>query len=115
MDPFQFASHPWFFEESCADAKCQPGLERRFRIELPERLRTSPAAGSCRLAAIRHTSLSLDIPWAAARHLLHALGRNAGRVRRNGQLTAAEPCRTEVADDLKCVLHEINVLRHLKP
>src|SRR4029077_19112333 len=40
-------------------------------------------------------------------NLLHPLGRNAGRVRQNGQLITAERCRTENIDDLKCVLHEI--------
>ena len=72
------------------------------------------ARAASRLAAIRLASLMADIPWAAARHLLHALGRNAGRVRPNGLLITAERSRTEDADNLKCVPHEINVLRHLK-
>src|SRR5215468_228922 len=42
-------------------------------------------------------------------NLLHALGRNAGRVRQNRQLIAAERCRTENIDDVKCVLHRINL------
>src|SRR5205814_7095144 len=44
-----------------------------------------------------------------ASNLLHALGRNAGRVRQNRQLITAERCRTENIDDLKCVLHEITL------
>src|ERR1700730_3264982 len=41
-------------------------------------------------------------------NLLHALGRNAGRVRQNRELITAERCRTENVDDVKCVLNEIN-------
>ncbi len=37
------------------------------------------------------------------RVLLHALRRNAGRVRQNRELIAAERCRTENIDDVKCV------------
>src|ERR1700720_315110 len=44
-----------------------------------------------------------------AGNLLHALGRNAGRLRQNRQLIAAERCRTENIDDVKCVLHEITL------
>src|SRR5437773_10235122 len=44
-----------------------------------------------------------------ASNLLHALGRNAGRVRQNRQLITAERCRTENIDDLKCVLHAITL------
>src|SRR5437870_3642829 len=40
---------------------------------------------------------------------LHTLGRNAGRVRQNRELITAERCRTENIDDVKCVLHEINL------
>src|SRR5580704_14339420 len=43
-----------------------------------------------------------------ASNLLHALGRNACRVRQNRELNTAERCRTENIDDVKCVLHEIN-------
>src|SRR5215472_4939780 len=42
-------------------------------------------------------------------NLLHALGRNTGRVRQNRQLITAERGRTENIDYLKCVLHEINL------
>src|SRR4029077_12726919 len=42
-------------------------------------------------------------------NLLHALGRNAGRVRQNRQLITAKRCRTEDIDDVKCVLHEITL------
>src|SRR6202048_5098324 len=42
-------------------------------------------------------------------NLLHALGRNAGRVRQNRQLITTERCRTETIDYLKCVLHEISL------
>src|SRR5438270_73975 len=41
--------------------------------------------------------------------LLHTLGRNAGRVRQNRELITAERFRTENIDDVKCVLHEINL------
>src|ERR1700694_4371160 len=44
-----------------------------------------------------------------ASDVLHALGRNAGRVRQNRELITAERCRTENIDDLKCVLHEITL------
>src|SRR5690242_13256243 len=44
-----------------------------------------------------------------AGNLLHALGRNAGRVRQNRQLITAERCRTKNIDDVKCVLHRINL------
>src|SRR2546429_2358617 len=44
-----------------------------------------------------------------AGNLLHALGRNAGRLRQNRELIAAERCRTENIDDVKWVLHEINL------
>ena len=50
-----------------------------------------------------------------AGNLLHALGRNAGRVRQNRELIAAERCRTENIDDVKCLLHEIPSVRCLKP
>src|SRR6202041_2559727 len=42
-----------------------------------------------------------------ASNLLHAFGRNAGRVGQNRELITAERCRTENIDDMKCVLHEI--------
>src|ERR1700730_6445359 len=44
-----------------------------------------------------------------ASNLLHALGRNAGRLRQNRELITAERCRTENIDDVKWVLHEINL------
>src|SRR5438046_3013603 len=44
-----------------------------------------------------------------ASDLLHTLGRNARRVRQNRELITAERCRTENIDDVKCVLHEINL------
>src|ERR1700747_2682971 len=44
-----------------------------------------------------------------ASNLLHALCRNAGRVRQNRELIAAERCRTENIDDVKWVLHEITL------
>ena len=37
-------------------------------------------------------------------NLLHALGRNAGRVGYDRELITAERCRTENIDDVKCVL-----------
>src|SRR5579859_106176 len=42
-------------------------------------------------------------------NLLHAFGRNAGRVRQNRQLITAERRRTENVDDLKRVLHKIHL------
>src|SRR6201984_3189663 len=42
-----------------------------------------------------------------ASNLLHALGRNAGRIRQNRELITAERCRTENIDDVEFVLHEI--------
>src|SRR3977135_149981 len=44
-----------------------------------------------------------------ASNLLHALGRYAGRVGQNRELITAERCRTENIDDVKCVLHKINL------
>src|ERR1051325_900468 len=44
-----------------------------------------------------------------AGNLLHALGRNAGRVRQNRELITAERCRTEDIDDVKCALREITL------
>src|SRR5439155_19762982 len=44
-----------------------------------------------------------------ASDLLHTLGRNARRVRQNRELITAERCRTENIDDVKCVLHEIDL------
>ena len=41
-----------------------------------------------------------------AGNLLHALGRNAGRVRQDRQLIAAEGGRTENIDDMKSVLQD---------
>src|SRR6202047_3605904 len=42
-------------------------------------------------------------------NLLHALGRNAGRVRQNRELITAERVRTEKIDVGKGALHEINL------
>jgi hypothetical protein len=50
-----------------------------------------------------------------ASDLLHALGRNTGRVRQNRELIATERRRTENIEDMKCVLHELNPGRRLKP
>src|SRR5580658_3367248 len=44
-----------------------------------------------------------------ASNLLHALGRNAGRVRQYRELIAAKWCRTENIDDVKRVLHKIEL------
>src|SRR5580700_220564 len=44
-----------------------------------------------------------------ASDFLHALGRNAGGVRQNRELVAAERRRTENIDDVKCVLHKITL------
>src|SRR6202167_4720476 len=42
-----------------------------------------------------------------ASNLLHALGRNAGRIREPRGLITGEGCRTENIGDVKCVLHEL--------
>src|SRR6202047_1411457 len=44
-----------------------------------------------------------------AGNLLHALGRNAGRIRQNRELITAERCRTENIDNVKCVFHEFTL------
>src|SRR3981189_3586584 len=44
-----------------------------------------------------------------ASNLLHALARYAARVRQNRELITAERCRTENIDDVKCVLHKIDL------
>ena len=45
-----------------------------------------------------------------ASNLLHALGRDPGCVRENRELVPAEGRRAEDIEDVKCVLHEINLL-----
>src|SRR5438105_13276775 len=67
----------------------------------------------CRIVLRRDESRFAEIEFAS--NLLHALGRNAGRVRQNRQLITAERCRTENIDDVKCLLHEIPSVRCLKP
>src|SRR5258707_11274343 len=44
-----------------------------------------------------------------ASDLLHTLGRNARRVRQDRELIAAERCRTEDIDDVKGVLHGMDL------
>src|SRR5690242_21777739 len=44
-----------------------------------------------------------------ASNLLHALGRDAGCARENGELIAAEWCGAENIDDVKGVLHETSL------
>src|ERR1700731_4132458 len=85
----------------CADRGMPRKVQLRPRCEdaHPTRVRRIlPRQDEGRFTEIEFTS-----------NLLHALGRNAGRVRQNRQLITAKGCRTEKIDDLKCVLHEITL------
>src|SRR6202035_4788715 len=85
----------------CADRGMPRKVELRPRGEdaNPTRVRRIfLRQDECRFAEIEFAS-----------NLLHALDRNAGRVRQNRELITAERCRTENIDDVKCVLHEISL------
>src|ERR1700720_2807534 len=85
----------------CADRGMPRKVELRPRREdaNPTRVRRIVLRqDECRFAEIEFAS-----------NLLHALGRNAGRVRQNRELITAERCRTENIDDVKCVLHKVNL------
>src|SRR5580765_330911 len=77
------------------------------KIELHPRCKDAHPKVVCRIVLRQDESRFAEIEFAS--NLLHALGRNAGRVRQNRQLITAERCRTENIDDLKCVLHEITL------
>jgi len=75
---------------------------------------STPSATRARRIVLRQDESGFaEIEFAS--NLLHALGRNAGRVRQNRELITAERCRTENIDNVKCVLHEINFCVLLKP
>src|SRR5256885_9349434 len=85
----------------CADRGMPRDVELRTRCEdaHPTRVRRIPLR--------QDEGRFAEIEFAG--DLLHALGRNAGRVRQNRELIAAERCRTENIDDVKYVLHEISL------
>src|SRR5215469_7691788 len=86
---------------ACADR----GMSRK--IELHPRCKDAHPKGVCRIVLRQDESRFAEIEFTS--NLLHAFGRNAGRVRQNRQLITAERCRTENIDDLKCILHEITL------
>src|SRR5262245_10235289 len=83
----------------CADR----GVSRK--IELHPRCKDAHPKVVCRIVLRQDESRFAEVEFAS--NLLHALGRNAGRVRQNPQLITAERCRAEDIDDLKCVPHEV--------
>src|SRR5262249_30735745 len=85
----------------CADR----GMPRE--VELRSRCEDAHPTRVCRMVLRQDEGRFAEIEFAS--NLLHALGRNARRVRQNRELIAAERCRTENIDDMKCVLHEINL------
>src|SRR5438270_8536814 len=85
----------------CADR----GMSRK--IELHPRCKDAHPKVVCRIVLRQDKSRFAEIKFAS--NLLHALGRNAGRVRQNRQLITPERRRAENIDDLKCVLHEITL------
>src|SRR5216684_3810290 len=85
----------------CADR----GMPRK--VELHPRCEDAYPTRVCRIVLRQDEGRLAEIEFAS--DVLHALGRNAGRVRQNRELITAERCRTENIDDVKCVLHEINL------
>src|SRR6202162_2961780 len=85
----------------CADR----GMPRK--IELRPRCEDAHPTRVRRIVLRQDEGRFAEIEFAS--NLLHALGRNADRVRQNRQLITAERRRTENIDDLKLVLHEINL------
>src|SRR5579863_2285390 len=77
------------------------------KVELRPRCEDAQPARVRRIVLRQDESRFAEIEFAS--NLLHALGRNAARVRQNRQLITAERCRTEDVDYVKCVLHEIDV------
>ncbi len=85
----------------CADR----GMSRK--VELHPRCEDAHSTRVRRIVLRQDEGRFAEIEFTS--NLLHALGRNAGRVRQNRQLITAERGRTENIDYLKCVLHEINL------
>src|SRR6202007_547204 len=81
------------------------GMSRK--IELHPRCKDAHPKVCCRILLRQDEGRFAEIEFSS--NLLHALGRNAGRVRQNRQLITAERCRTENIDDVKCVLQETNL------
>src|SRR5207253_9634932 len=75
-------------------------------VELRPRCEDAHAIG-IGIVLRQHEGRFAEIEFAS--NLLHALGRNTSGVRQNRELIAAERCRTEHIDDVKCVLHKINL------
>src|SRR5207245_4038194 len=85
----------------CADR----GMSRK--VELHPRCEDAHSTRVRRIVLRQDEGRFAEIEFTS--NLLHPLGRNAGRVRQNRQLTTAEWCRTENIDDLKFVIHEIDL------
>src|SRR6266403_5540138 len=85
----------------CADR----GMSRK--IELHPRCKDAHPKVVRRIILRQDESRFAEVEFTS--NLLHALGRNASRVRQNCELIAAERCRTENIDDMKCVLHQIKL------
>src|SRR5580658_8623320 len=81
---------------------------------MPRKVELHPRREDAHPASVRRIVLRQDEGRFAeiefTGNLLHALGRDAGRVRQDRQLITAERCRTENIDNVKCVLHEIDLL-----
>src|SRR5215470_12481802 len=84
----------------CADR----GMSRK--IELHPRCKDAHPTRVRRIVLRKNEGRFAEIEFTS--NLLHALGRNANRVWQNRQLIAAERCRTENIDDVKCVFHKIH-------
>jgi hypothetical protein len=84
------------------------GADRRMtrEVELCSRCEDAHPTRARRIFLRQNKGRFGEIEFAS--NLLHALGRNAGRVRQNRELIATERCRTENIEDMKCVLHELN-------
>src|SRR5438309_2963205 len=80
---------------------------------MPREVQLRPRCEDAHPTRVRRTVVRQDEGRFAeiefASDLLHTLGRNAGRVRQNRELITAERCRSENIDDVKGVLHEINL------
>src|SRR5439155_12758352 len=85
----------------CADRRMPREVELRARCEDAHSTRVR------RVGLRQDERRFAEIEFAS--NLLHALGRNTSGVRQNRELITAELCRTEDIDDVKCVLHEINL------
>src|SRR5580765_2036424 len=76
-------------------------------VELRPRCEDAHPTGVRRILLRQDEGRFAEIEFAS--DLLHALGRNARRVRENRELITAERCRTENIDDMKWVLHATNL------